>query len=101
MADERNRPLIGISTRYDWRNEFFYLRQTYAEAVYGAGGLPIYIPLFPEREYLEPLAARLDGIVLSGSNSDVDPLRYGVDPHPRLGDVLPRRDATDAMLLEL
>jgi putative glutamine amidotransferase len=101
MTVERERPLIGISMRYDWRNEFFYLRQTYAEAVYGTGGLPIYIPLFPEREFLEPLANRCDGILLSGSNSDVDPLRYGSDPHPKLGDVLPRRDATDAVLIEL
>jgi putative glutamine amidotransferase len=87
--------------RYDWRNEFFYLRQTYAEAVYGSGGLPVYIPLFPEREFLEPLADRLDGVVLAGSNSDVDPLRYGADPHPNLGDVLPRRDETDALLIAL
>ncbi len=101
MADDRDRPLVGISMRYDWRNEFFYLRQTYAEAVYGAGALPIYIPLFPETEYLEPLVERLDGVLLAGSDSDVDPLRYGHDPHPKLGAVLPRRDATDAMLIEI
>ena len=101
MAGANDRPLVGISMRYDWRNEFFYLRQTYGEAVYGAGGLPLYIPLFPEREYLEPLVARLDGIVLAGSNSDVDPLRYGADPHPKLGDVLPIRDETDALLIAL
>lgn len=101
MAEDRDRPLVGISMRYDWRNEFFYLRQTYAEAVYGAGALPIYIPLFPETEYLEPLVDRLDGVLLAGSDSDVDPLRYGHDPHPKLGAVLPRRDATDAMLIEL
>ena len=87
--------------RYDWRQEFFYLRQTYAEAVYGEGGLPIYIPLFPEREFLDPLVDRLEGVVLSGSNSDVDPLRYGADPIPQLGDVLPRRDETDALLLKI
>jgi putative glutamine amidotransferase len=95
------RPLIGISMRYDWRHEYFYLRQTYAEAVYGEGGLPIYIPLFPEREFLDPLVDRLEGVVLSGSNSDVDPLRYGADPIPQLGDVLPRRDETDALLLRI
>lgn len=101
MAGTNGRPLVGVSMRYDWRNEFFYLRQTYAEAIYGAGGLPIYIPLFPEDDFLVPLVDRLDGIVLAGSNSDVDPLRYGADPHPKLGDVLPRRDATDAMLIAL
>lgn len=87
--------------RYDWREEILYLRQTYAEAVIGAGGLPIYIPLFPDRDFLGPIVDRLEGIVLSGSNSDVDPLLYGVDPHPKLGDVVPRRDATDALLIQL
>jgi putative glutamine amidotransferase len=95
------RPLIGMPLRYDWDHQFFYLRQTYAEAVYGAGGMPVYIPLIPERDYLEPLIDRLDGVMLSGSNSDVDPLRYGANPHPKLGPVLPRRDATDALLIEL
>src|SRR3954468_10274914 len=101
MADGQNRPLIGVSMRYDWRDEFFYLRETYAAALYGAGGIPVYIPLFPEREYLEPLVDRLDGVVLAGSNSDVDPLRYGADPLPKLGDVLPRRDETDALLIAI
>lgn len=101
MPGKSNRPLIGISMRYDWRQEYFYLRQTYAEAVYGSGGLPIYIPLFPEDEFLGPLCDRLDGIVLAGSNSDVEPLRYGADPLPKLGDVLPRRDETDARLIDL
>jgi len=44
---------------------------------------------------------RVGGIVLSGSDSDVDPLRYGADPHPKLGDVAPRRDAMDALLIQL
>ena len=101
MAQRTTRPLIGISMRYDWRDEIFYLRQTYAEAVFGSGGLPIYLPLFPDREYLLPILDHVDGILLSGSNSDVDPLRYGADPHPKLGDVVPRRDATDALILEL
>jgi putative glutamine amidotransferase len=101
MSDAAGRPLIGVSMRYDWRQEFFYLRQTYAEAVFGSGGIPIYVPLFPDREFLEPLVDRLDGIVLAGSDSDVDPLRYGADPHPNLGDVLPRRDETDLALIDL
>lgn len=93
------RPLIGVSMRFDWEREFYYLRQTYADAIYGAGGAPVYIPLITDRDYLPSLVARLDGIVLSGSNSDVDPLRYGSAPHTRLGPVLPRRDETDAELL--
>ena len=42
----------------------------------------------------------LDGILLPGSDSDVDPLRYGRDPHPLLGSVHPLKDETDLLVLE-
>lgn len=94
------RPIIGITTRLDSEDNFF-LRRYYAEAVAAAGGAPVYIPLIPEREYLRVLIDRLDGLILSGSNSDLDPALYGEEPHPRLGSVVPERDETDLLLLEL
>lgn len=94
------RPLIGITTRLDAQDQF-YLRRYYGEAVWAAGGAPIYIPLIPEREYLSSLVERMDGLILSGSNSDLDPVTFGEEPHPRLGPVMPERDQTDLLLLEL
>jgi putative glutamine amidotransferase len=79
----------------------FYLRRFYAEAVEAAGGAPVYIPLIPDREYLSTLSDRLDGLLLSGSNSDCDPALYGEEPHPKLGSVCPERDETDLLLVEL
>ncbi len=79
----------------------FYLRRFYAEAVEAAGGAPVYIPLIPNREYLSALIEGLDGVMLSGSDSDVDPALYGEEPHPRLGSVTPERDETDLVLLEM
>jgi putative glutamine amidotransferase len=95
-----SRPLIGITTRLS-AEETFYLRRYYAEAVEGAGGAPVYIPLIPDRAYLSALCERLDGLVLSGSNSDLDPVYYGEEPHQKLGAVLPERDETDLILLEV
>jgi putative glutamine amidotransferase len=69
--------------------------------VEGAGGAPIYIPLIPDREYLSALCERLDGLALSGSNSDLDPIYYNEEPHQNLGPVYPERDETDLILLEL
>jgi putative glutamine amidotransferase len=94
-----SRPLIGITTRLS-TEETFYLRRYYAEAVEGAGGAPVYIPLIPDRAYLSALCERLDGLMLSGSNSDLDPVYYGEEPHQKLGAVLPERDETDLILLE-
>ncbi len=100
FASATSRPLIGITTRLG-AEDTFYLRRYYAEAVEAAGGVPVYLPLIPQREYLSALCERLDGLVLSGSNSDLDPGYYGQEPHPKLGSVLPARDETDLLLLEL
>ena len=94
------RPLIGITTRAG-EHDVYYLRRYYAEAVEAAGGVPVYLPLLAEPGYWENLTVRLDGLVLSGSNSDLDPDYYGEEPHPRLGDVIPERDRADLRLLEL
>ncbi len=95
-----NRPLIGITERLN-AEDTFYLRRYYSEAVETAGGIPIHIPLIPRRDYLAALCDRLDGLVLSGSNSDLDPALFGEEPHPKLGPVVPERDETDLLLLEL
>ncbi len=93
-------PLIGITERLN-AEDTFYLRRYYSEAIEAAGGIPIHIPLIPRRDYLAALCDRLDGLVLSGSNSDLDPALYGEEPHPKLGPVVPERDETDLLLLEL
>lgn len=98
--NKMNRPLIGITERLN-TEDTFYLRRYYSEAIEAAGGVPIHIPLIPRRDYLAALCDRLDGLVLSGSNSDLDPALYGEEPHPKLGPVVPERDETDLLLLEL
>ncbi|MEJ7618405.1 MAG: gamma-glutamyl-gamma-aminobutyrate hydrolase family protein [Pyrinomonadaceae bacterium] len=94
------RPRIGITTRHEVESERFYLARYYAEAVEAAGATPFYLPLIPRAAYLSSVAAELDGLLLPGSASDVDPLRYGHEPHPKLGSVHPLRDETDLQLLE-
>ena len=98
MADER--PRIGITMRLELETDRFYLSRYYSEAVEAAGGAPVHISLIPRREYIETLMSGLDGILLPGSDSDVDPLRYGREPHPKLGSVHPWKDETDLLVLE-
>ena len=95
------RPLIGISCRMEKRDEgdWFYLQREYSEAVLAAGGIPVMLPLLAEPEYALALAERLDAIVLPGSRSDVDPERYGANPHPKLGPVHRERDQLDAAFI--
>jgi putative glutamine amidotransferase len=63
----------------------------------GAGALPILLP--PVGEGLVAMLDRLDGLVLSGSPSNVEPRNYGIDDDltPDLHD--PHRDATTLPLI--
>ena len=86
--------------RHELGTERFYLARHYGEAVAGAGGVPVHIPLIPDPELIKAFVERLDGVLLPGSASDVDPLRYGREPHPKLGEVHPLKDETDMLVLK-
>ena len=78
----------------------FYLARHYSEAVEAAGGAPVHISLIPDSEYIDSVVEGLDGILLPGSDSDVDPLEYGQEPHPELGSVHTIKDQTDLLVIE-
>jgi putative glutamine amidotransferase len=94
------RPFIGINMRHELETERFYLARYYGEAVAAAGGVPVHIPLIPDPELIRAFVERLDGVLLPGSASDVDPLRYGREPHEKLGPVHPLKDETDMLVLK-
>jgi putative glutamine amidotransferase len=86
--------------RIELETDRFYLARAYSEAVEAAGGVPLHIPLIPHADYIESAMRDLDGVLLPGSDSDVDPLLYGREPHTRLGHVHPLKDETDALVLK-
>jgi putative glutamine amidotransferase len=100
MKRKEGSPLIGMPMRLDVGQENQYLSRLYMEAVAAAGGVPVLIPLLESAERFLGWARRLDGIVLTGSNSDVNPARYGAPKEKECGPVQPLRDATDFMLLD-
>ena len=93
------RPLIGLTMRHDLEKERFYLARDYSEALEASGGVPVHLSLIPKAEYIAAALEGLDGVLLPGSASDVDPLRYGHEPHRQLGTVHPLKDATDLLVL--
>lgn len=70
---------------------------TYLDAVLGAGGLPVIIPLAVTGADLRALVARLDGVLLTGGG-DVDPAHFNSSRHPQLGEVDAARDALELAL---
>jgi len=86
--------------RIELPTDRFYLSRYYSEAVEAAGGAPVHISLIPKTDYVDSVADGLDGVLLPGSDSDVDPLRYGQQAHRNLGAVHPLKDETDLLLIE-
>jgi putative glutamine amidotransferase len=85
--------------RLELETRRFYLGRDYSEAVEACGGVPVHISLIPKREYIAECVADLDGMLLPGCNSDVDPHYYGEEPHHNLGMVIPEKDETDRLVL--
>jgi putative glutamine amidotransferase len=94
-----NRPRIGITMRLEIESRRFYLGRDYSEAVESCGGVPVHLSLIPKPEYIAEAMVNLDGILLPGSNTDVDPNYYGEEPHHKLGKVIPEKDETDRLVI--
>ncbi len=80
-----HRPLIGLPACviHSERMPFHKVGDKYVRAVsVGAGGLPMMFPSLGHLLEPEDLIERLDGILLTGSPSNVFPTHYGHDPHP-------------------
>jgi len=82
------------------QHEFHAAAEPYVRAVpVGAGGLPVILPSLGSSMDLDALVARLDGLLLTGSPSNVQPEHYSGHA-PRLETLLdPRRDATTLPLI--
>src|SRR5262245_39691521 len=94
------KPFIGIPTRYHEKSEYVGQLRYYLDAILWAGGLPLMIPLSTDTEIIRAYAERIDGVLLPGSPTDIDPKRFGAQPHPKLGRLYPERDITDFTLLD-
>ena len=72
----------------------------YERAVAMAGGEPVRIALDQPQEEIQKLMETCDGVLLPGSNADVDPSRFHAPKSPHTAAADPRRDAVDDLLLD-
>ena len=81
-------PLVGIPTCLRVVNEraFHGVNERYPSAVIDAAGcLPVLIPAIGSKVDVSVLLDRLDGLLLTGSPSNVHPSHYGAEPsHPEI-----------------
>ena len=86
--------------RLEIESRRFYLGRDYSEALEANGAAPLHLSLIPERDYIASALSGLDGVLLPGSDTDVDPILYGEEPHPQLKRVVPEKDETDRLVIE-
>lgn len=95
-------PLVAVSTdvkhfeNYDWHAA---PKQYIEAAIAGAGVFPVLIPSFGDRLDLDQLLSVVDGVMLTGSRSNVNPSLYGGEETEENGPYDPERDATTLPLI--
>lgn len=77
---------------------FFDVDGRYVDAVLAAGGAPIVAPYTTDMRVVDATLARVDALVLTGGDFDVDPALFGEAPHEKLGTLKPERTAFERAL---
>jgi putative glutamine amidotransferase len=100
MSGTKRKPLIGVSAcrKQIDPHPFNVVGEKYIDSVVdGADAMAMMIPPLGRRLDIEELLGRVDGLLLTGSPSNIEPQHYGgnnsVPPHD------PHRDATTLKLL--
>lgn len=73
---------------------------SYADAVLAAGLVPVVVPPFDDEDAARRIGEAVDGLLLTGGE-DVDPRRYGAEPHPTVTGVSDARDRCELALMWL
>lgn len=94
-------PLIAVTTSLlSEGRERVQLNASYVHAIELAGGVPLLIPAQGSLSTLTAMMAMAEGLVLTGGG-DVNPARYGEEPHPAVTGVSDQRDAVEEAVLSL
>lgn len=94
-------PIIGVTTLVDqvkwgvWDRRVALLTMTYIDAIARSGGVPVLLP--PNDFGAAEVVERLDGLILSGG-ADIDPARFGQEPHEKTV-IVADRDAWEFAVL--
>ena len=90
-SDSLSSPIIGVTTSINLRDyespeqAVVMLPANYPNAIRKAGGICV---LLTEGDDEESLLDLLDGIIIAGGR-DIDPARYGEEPHERTTNLSP------------
>ena len=102
------KPIIGINGDYrpakaEQKNAaaLSWYNAGYFDSVTASGGVPVLLPPYASDDDLKQVLATLDGLVLSGFNFDLDPVRLGMERNPASRPMPVRREDFDRRLCKL
>jgi putative glutamine amidotransferase len=101
MAKTDADPWIGMPVQMDLGSVKQYLDRRYSDAIAESGGVPLLIPLVAAAQSMRNMVENLDGILLTGNASDLDPSLYGMPTMDVCGPIQPLRDRMDFFLLSV
>src|ERR671933_1078917 len=89
-------PTIAVSAGFTDYGD--YLGVALSLPLLAAGAVPLLLPYLEDADARAAALDRADGLLL-GFGRDIDPARYGADPHPALTATSPLRDDVELALV--
>lgn len=98
-----NRPVLGVTScnrTVEYQAAQAVMTRYLVSAIKYADAAALLVPAMPELMHAKEVAPRLDGLLLTGTPSNLDPKRYGVIVDDAPGPFDPARDEMTAHLIE-
>lgn len=92
-------PLIGIVPLWDEEKQCIWVKRTYIEAIYDAGGVPVILPILQCEAFIDELIDRIDGLLLTGGD-DIHPHLYHEMKEKVCGRVCEQLDAFEWLIVQ-
>ena len=94
------KPIIGITTGSAKVQSRTYNKVTnyYDHSIEMSGGIPVLLPIPHDLSLAADIAGRLDGIIISGGDDDINPESYGEAPCKCVCQISPERDSWEFAL---
>jgi putative glutamine amidotransferase len=91
------KPIIGVTAPLIQGK--ITLDQDVLNSILMAGGIPYILPYTKDLSAIDDVINHINGLLLSGG-VDIDPTRFGEEPIPGLGEIMPERDELETALIE-